>query len=137
MLVTGNKFVGTSEIYSKITSFKRQNEDLHKQFLTDIIKAHVVIADLTNANPNVHFELGMALAMNKNILRVTGRSVESLSFDTRNLETCAYKDFNDLFEKIKIYLDVFFQIKDLHYDKEYGDLLREQGDVVINLPGTL
>ncbi len=134
MLITGNKVIGPSEIYSKIISFKRQNEDLHKQFMEDITKAHVVVADLTNANSNVHFELGMALAMNKNILRVTGRSLESLSFDTRNLDTREYKDFDDLFEKIKSYLDVFFLIKDLRYGEEHGDLYREHG--VFKLPGT-
>jgi hypothetical protein len=73
------------------------------------------------------------LTMNKNILRVTGQSVDRLGFDIRNLETHAYKNMDDLFAKIKNYLDIFFKIKNLKY-APLGDLYKECTD--ITLPGT-
>ncbi len=71
--VIGNKQIGPSQNYLDVLSFKAQNRDLHDQFLGDIETSDVVVADLTNNNPNVHVELGVALTFNKNILRVTGR----------------------------------------------------------------
>ena len=73
--VIGNQEVGPSPRYSDIALFKAQNRELTKQFVNQIRASDVVIADLTHNNPNVHVELGIALIENKNILRVTGRSV--------------------------------------------------------------
>ena len=43
------------------------NTELYKQFVSEIYKADIIIADLTHNNPNVHVELGIALQMNKNM----------------------------------------------------------------------
>ena len=65
----GNHQVGPSPQYSDFASFKAQNRELTEQFVSQIMDADVVIADLTHNNPNVHVELGIALTENKNILR--------------------------------------------------------------------
>ena len=83
--VIGNREVGPSQRHSDIASFKAQNRELTKQFVHQIRDADIIVADLTHNNPNVHVELGIALVENKNILRVTGRSVTELGFDIRNL----------------------------------------------------
>jgi nucleoside 2-deoxyribosyltransferase len=89
--VIGNKEVGPSPQYSDIASFKNQNRELTEQFAYQIRDADIVVADLTHNNPNVHVELGIALTQNKNVLRVTGRSVTELGFDIRNLDVFVYK----------------------------------------------
>jgi hypothetical protein len=117
--VIGNQEVGPSPAYSTIATFKAQNRELTKQFVEEINKADIIIADLTHNNANVHVELGIALRENKNILRVTGRSVSELGFDIRNLEVYQYKNEKQLKEKIFAYLDMFFQIKQLNISQEY------------------
>ena len=84
--IIGTEEIGPSPSYSSIATFKAQNRELTEQFFKRIRDADVVVADLTHNNPNVHVELGIALFENKNILRVTGRSVTELGFDIRNLE---------------------------------------------------
>ncbi len=124
--VIGNEEVGPSQEYSNIASFKAQNRELTKQFVAQIRGSDIVIADLTHNNPNVHVELGIALMENKNILRVTGRSVSELGFDIRNLEVRRYDDETQLTEMIIRYLDTFFKIKRLGISKQHGDLYRKQ-----------
>ena len=93
-----------------------------EQFTAEIERADIVVADLTYNNPNVHVELGIALTHNKNILRVTGRSITELGFDIKGLEVHIYKDKKDLEERIVEYLTTFFMIKNLSLSSEHGNL---------------
>jgi hypothetical protein len=70
----------------------------------------------------VHVELGIALVENKNILRVTGRSISELGFDIQNLEVFQYKSEEELFKKIVVYLDTFFKIKELPIATDFAPL---------------
>lgn len=125
-VIIGNKEVGPSPAYSDISSFKVQNRELNKQFVAQIRASDIVIADLTHNNPNVHFELGIALHENKNILRVTGRSHSELGFDIRNLEVNTYADETQLTKTIFRYLDTFFRIKKLTISKRHGVLYHRE-----------
>ncbi len=120
--IIGNREVGPSPAHSDIASFKAQNRELTRQFVTQIREADIVIADLTHNNPNVHVELGIALTQNKNILRVTGRSPSELGFDIRNLEIVRYENERQLAEKIEEYLSMFLKIKELPISREQGAL---------------
>jgi hypothetical protein len=131
--VIGNKQVSPSPQYSEFASFKAQNRELTEQFVSQIMDADVVIADLTHNNPNVHVELGIALTENKNILRLSGRSVSELGFDIRNLEVRQYKNEADLAKSITDYLDTFFKIKELPISKEWSPLYWEESAVPIQL----
>jgi hypothetical protein len=122
--VIGNEQIGPSPDYSEILSFKAQNKDLHEQFYKEISAADIIIADLTNNNPNVHIELGIGLSLNKNILRVTGRAIKELGFDIQNLDIYNYSDKKDLMEKMTKYLDMFFKIKSLDFSSKYGILYK-------------
>ncbi len=124
--VIGDKEVGPSETLSDIASFKKQNKELTGQFVAQIREADVVVADLTHNNPNVHVELGIALMQNKNILRVTGRSLTELGFDIRNLKMWRYDNEEKLIKTITDYLDTFLKIKQLSISKEHGDLYQKQ-----------
>lgn len=114
--VIGSNEIGPSKRYSDFKSFKAQNRELHQQFTKQITEADVLIADLTHNNPNVHVELGIALMQNKNILRVTGRSVSELPFDVRQLEIATYRNESALIKIITRYLDTFLEIKTLSLD---------------------
>jgi aromatic ring-cleaving dioxygenase len=122
----GNEEVGPSPRYSDIVTFKAQNRELTKQFVSQIQEADVVVADLTHNNPNVHVELGIALFENKNILRVVGRPVTELGFDIRNLEVRRYSSKSDLLKIIADYLDIFFKIKGLPISQEFPALYSSQ-----------
>ena len=131
--VIGNEEIGPSPEYSDFASFKAQNRELTRQFVAQIMDADIVIADLTHNNPNVHIELGIALTENKNILRVTGRSVSELGFDIRNLEVFSYNTENDLTKKIMAYLDTFLKIKKIPISKELAPLYCEEPVTPIHL----
>jgi hypothetical protein len=91
-----------------------------------IQEADIVIADLTHNNPNVHVELGIALTENKNVLRVTGRSVSELGFDVRNLNVNQYENEDKLINIVETYCETFFRIKTLPISKEQGALYCEE-----------
>ena len=133
--IIGNKQVGPSQKYLDVISFRAQNTELQKQFFKDIADSDIIIADLTNNNPNVHIELGIALVLNKNIFRVTGRSVKELGFDIQNLEVHAYAGEKDLLSKIQGYLETFLMIKKLDFSSEYKDLYKKLDQLIV-LPGT-
>lgn len=135
-VVIGNQEVGPSPEYSNFASFRAQNRELNRQFVARIRDADIVIADLTHNNPNVHVELGIALMQNKNVLRVTGRSVTDLAFDVRNLEVSPYKNRNELAKRILDYLDTFFKIKRLPMSPQPTPLYYEEAEVPIHLKAT-
>jgi len=128
--VIGNKEIGPSPKYSDIAFFKSQNRELKEQFVRRIQDADIVIADLTDNNPNVHVELGIALKENKNILRVTGRSVSELGFDIRNLEVFRYENEKQLTNRITKYIDTFIKIKQLQISKRSGNLYYEETKII-------
>lgn len=134
-IIIGNSRISSSSDYSDIMTFRAQNTELHRQFFNEIANSDIIIADLTNNNPNVHIELGVALSLNKNILRVIGRGVNELGFDIQNLDVCKYTDEDTLFDKIKKYLEVFFTIKNLNFSEGYGNLYKKISES-ISLPGT-
>lgn len=128
-VIIGKELISISQEYSDIQSFKNQNVELHRQIFTKINEADIILCDITSNNPNVCFEYGMALAKNKNILRVTGTDVSNLAFDIRNYETSLYKDIKELKEKIKQYLNKFLEIKNLDFNEKYPDLYRKINNV--------
>lgn len=120
--IVGNKQVGPPETYEAIETFKMQNSQLFKHFVKEIRQADIIVADLTDNNPNVHVELGIALFYNKNILRLTRSSYERLAFDVRNYEIIQYSMKEDLFLKIDKYLELFFTIKGLDFKSDNSNL---------------
>jgi hypothetical protein len=120
--VVGNKQIGWTRQYDDVETFKMQNSELFKHFVSQIRDADVIVADLTDNNPNVHVELGIALTYNKNILRVTRQSFERLGFDVRNYEVDQYRKQEDLLNSIKRYLELFFNIKDLNFSTDKSSL---------------
>lgn len=56
-----------------------------------INEAKVIVADLTERNPNVFYEVGLAHAIGKEVI-LLAQSVEDIPFDLRHLRTIIYKN---------------------------------------------
>ena len=61
-----------------------------EQIWEQIEKSTVMLADLTNKNPNVFYELGLAHAARKPVVFTTG-NVEDVPFDLRHLRVIPYE----------------------------------------------
>lgn len=62
-----------------------------RDVVDQIIRARVVIADITPPNPNVYFEVGYALALNKQIILLAKKGTE-LPFDVSAFRVLFYED---------------------------------------------
>lgn len=62
-----------------------------------------MIADLTNANPNVYYEVGLAEAQGKNCIFIYDiRKQESkVHFDLMTMERVEYSSFGELRERLR------------------------------------
>jgi hypothetical protein len=77
-----------------------------------IRKARLIIADLTGRNPNVFYEVGIAHALNKQVLLMT-QSIDDVPFDLRHRRALVYeysprgckKLEKDLYENVKNMLE--------------------------------
>lgn len=69
-----------------------------------INEARVIVADMTERNPNVFYEVGLAHAIGKDVI-LLARDVNDIPFDLRHLRTIIYKnDFRGqkaLYESLK------------------------------------
>lgn len=61
----------------------------------------------------MHVELGIAITLNKNILRVSGRNLIEVGSDIRGYEVNKYSNEADLSRRIEEYLNLFLSIKEL------------------------
>lgn len=73
---------------------KRADDILSQNnILGDIIEgiatSDLIVADLTGANPNVYYELGIAHALNKKVILLT-QEIDDLPFDLRSYRVVAY-----------------------------------------------
>lgn len=64
---------------------KRSGSDIiHSTIISDIFNAQIVLADLTEHNPNVLFELGLAIAFKKRVVLIRAKGTPAI-FDVDNL----------------------------------------------------
>jgi len=68
-----------------------------------IASSHLVIADLTTANPNVYLEVGYAWGCNKPTILLV-KDTRELKFDVQSQRCIEYKKITDLEESLKKYL---------------------------------
>ena len=73
---------------------QRADDFLHQRnILQDVVAgiagADLIVADLTGANPNVYYELGIAHALQRRVVLLT-QSIESLPFDLRSYRVISY-----------------------------------------------
>lgn len=76
-------------------------QNILKDIVEGIANADVVIADLTDQNPNVFYELGLAHAMNKKTIIIT-QSIADIPFDLKSYRAKEYSvKFNEIQQLIE------------------------------------
>lgn len=101
-----------------IKEFVSRNKQLFDIFVDGISSCDIFIADITNHNPNVMLELGIAIQQNKNILIVTNQEVDDLPFDIRGFEAKMYHTKEELQKLIEKEIKMYTLIKDQTFDSE-------------------
>ena len=57
--------------------------------VSGIVNSDLIVADLTGANPNVYYELGIAHTLNKKVILIT-QEIDELPFDLRSYRVVGY-----------------------------------------------
>jgi len=81
--------------------------NIMNQVWRDIRRAEVVVADLTDKNPNVFYEMGLAHALGKTTIIIKQKAAPPVPFDLRNYRHFEY-DTSDL-GALKNWLDGAFR----------------------------
>ncbi|MFH1884554.1 MAG: hypothetical protein ABIL62_17805 [Planctomycetota bacterium] len=68
-----------------------KSTDIMRDIWEYINRSKVVIADLTNKNPNVFYELGMSHVLGKYVIQIA-QEADDIPFDLRNVRTIVYED---------------------------------------------
>jgi hypothetical protein len=74
----------------------------------NILKAGMIVAELSEKNPNVYYELGLSHAIGKNVIMLS-QSLDSIPFDLKHLKMVLYKaDNRDAFiNQLSPYIKAF------------------------------
>ena len=88
-------------------------DDLYgSHILSDIWKgiaeSRVIIADITCRNPNVMYELGVAHAMQKDVI-ILAQTAKDIPFDIKQHRCLIYKDNSDGYEKLEKQLPLYLK----------------------------
>lgn len=78
------KSAAESAGFSVKTANKKGNDIIHSTIINDLLDSDIVLADLTDHNPNVLFELGLRMAENKPVIIVKAKGTGAI-FDVDNM----------------------------------------------------
>ena len=128
------------------TYCERVDEQIYTERILDriynqISKADIIIADMTNRNPNVFYEVGYAHGLNKNVILLTQKA-DDIPFDLKHYPHIIYNgQIKSLSEQLKIRLDWFInvnetdEITNLDFGLEFlinGQKIEEGKEIKIN-----
>lgn len=74
--------------------------DIFPEILKIIVKSRLVIANINGRNPNVMYELGIAHALDKQVILIS-REPENLPIDIKSKRFFIYKSYNDLNQMLR------------------------------------
>jgi hypothetical protein len=74
---------------------RRAEGDIFQHILEEIVTARIVIANISSRNPNVFYELGIAMAIGKPTLLISD-TLEDTPFDLKSRRIVVYKGLKDL-----------------------------------------
>jgi len=81
-----------------------------RSILKGIDESDILIADISERNPNVYFELGYALGRDKEIVQIAKQGTE-LPFDVKGRNTVFYRNRkSDLAKNLSVFLDSIIEI---------------------------
>lgn len=98
---------------NRIDKTNEVSKDLIAKIKESIDKCDLVIADLTNANPNVYYEVGLAEAQGKECIFIYDiRKQESkVHFDLTTMERVEYSSFGELKERLRKKLEEVLRLR--------------------------
>jgi len=74
----------------------RSQQNILKDIVAGIANSNLIVADLTGANPNVYYEVGLAHAFRKQVILMT-QEIDDLPFDLRSYRVISYSThFSDI-----------------------------------------
>ena len=76
------------------------NGRITEKIIDNIKKSRFIISDLTEARPNCYYELGIAHALNKDVIHVVN-SISDIHFDVKDFNFIIYKNLKELKERLK------------------------------------
>jgi nucleoside 2-deoxyribosyltransferase len=102
---------GVSANFSVETANRQGSDVIQSTIINDLLEADLVLADLTDHNPNVLFELGLRMAIDKPVVLIKASGTGRI-FDVDNMlrvyeynanlwQSTIEKDFENLTEHIK------------------------------------
>lgn len=83
---------------------EENQQNILKDIIQPIYEADVIIADLTDLNPNVMYELGIAHTFNKKTIIITQDELSTLPFDLKQYRTKNYSTHFKNFSELLVYL---------------------------------
>lgn len=102
---------------------------IDQDIINQLQNSDLVIADVTGTNPNVMFELGYRVAVDKPVI-VMAQSVDDLPFDIQNIRVFTYPtklpDLQDLQAKLSKMISVFETTKAKSNNQKQGEELGEK-----------
>lgn len=88
-----NLFIADALSEAGFEVFKADDMKSQQNILQDIVSAiinsNLIVADLTDSNPNVYYELGIAHALRKPVILLT-QAIDDLPFDLRSYRVVSY-----------------------------------------------
>jgi nucleoside 2-deoxyribosyltransferase len=90
---------------------------LHEKIFSRNKDADIIIADLTEKNSNVLYELGLAVALKKPVIPLTRDPIKDIPLDIKHLEFIKYKPLRDVELINKLNNAIGCLIKDLKQQK--------------------
>lgn len=101
-------------------------ENMLDRIYKEISRADLLIADMSQKNPNVYFEVGYAYGINQNVLHLTNDS-DQIPFDLKHYPYIVYENISHLRDELKPRLEYFLD------EKSNQDLYQAENiDVIIN-----
>ncbi len=76
------------------------NGSIRDRILKNIREARFIIADVTEARPNCYYELGVAHALEKEVVHLAN-SAKDIHFDVKDFNFIIYRDSRDLESKLR------------------------------------
>lgn len=115
--------------YTAFTANKTGSDIIHKTIVHSIFNADIILADLTEHNPNVLFELGLAIAFKKKVAIIRAKGTNPI-FDVDN--SIRVLDYNPNLWKSTLDMDIekisqLIQIILLSEESTYLDIFLGKG----------
>jgi len=83
---------------------KQFKGDIFPEMLKYIVQSKIIVANINGRNPNVLYELGIAQALDKNVILIS-KEPHNIPIDVKSQRFLIYSDSDDLYKKLQIEIE--------------------------------